>query len=157
MRPHLPLAVAVLLAFVAPVESARLPVTRYTTVEGLPDDHVHRILTDSQGLLWFATRHGVSRFDGVRFFSFDAARGLPQGEVTGLLAMREGSTLVATEGGIARLDPHEGADHLVPLDVDTTAAPSPLPTAAGRASGRCSRTVRAPSGSAPARRSSACG
>jgi hypothetical protein len=40
---------------------------RYTTRDGLADDHIRQILEDDSGNLFFATNGGISKFDGRSF------------------------------------------------------------------------------------------
>jgi hypothetical protein len=42
-------------------------IVRYTTRDGLADDHIRQILEDGSGNLYFTTWGGISRFDGRRF------------------------------------------------------------------------------------------
>ena len=53
----------------------RRPGGRLTTV--LPQNSVHAILQTRDGFLWFATREGVARFDGVDFTVYNR-RNTPQ-------------------------------------------------------------------------------
>jgi len=39
----------------------------FTTAEGLPSSEVHYILRDSENYMWFATDHGVCRYNGIEF------------------------------------------------------------------------------------------
>lgn len=43
----------------------------YTVADGLSDNRVYRIVTDSVGFLWFYTGSGMDRFDGTDFVHFD--------------------------------------------------------------------------------------
>lgn len=45
-----------------------LPFKTYTTKDGLIDDNVTSIIKDDRGLLWIGTHHGISWFDGTRFY-----------------------------------------------------------------------------------------
>ncbi len=42
-------------------------IVRYTTKDGLSNDHIRQILEDGSGSLYFNTSGGISRFDGQRF------------------------------------------------------------------------------------------
>jgi signal transduction histidine kinase/ligand-binding sensor domain-containing protein len=42
----------------------------FTKANGLPDDNVTCMLTDSTGFNWIGTFNGLSRFDGTHFFTF---------------------------------------------------------------------------------------
>jgi signal transduction histidine kinase/ligand-binding sensor domain-containing protein len=95
---------ALLCAWPAASAAERLPVTNYTTAQGLPNDNVYRVVSDSRGFIWFATREGVSRFDGYTFTNYGVDDGLPGAFVTDFLETREGGYIVATTAGLARLE-----------------------------------------------------
>lgn len=59
-----------LFAFFTRTSAERLPVRIYTTADGLGSSAVNRLLYDSRGFLWLATRDGLSRFDGYRFTNY---------------------------------------------------------------------------------------
>jgi ligand-binding sensor domain-containing protein/signal transduction histidine kinase len=88
----------------APGEAEKLPATIYTTAEGLAHNHVQKIVADARGFVWFATREGLSRFDGYTFTNYGIQDGLPSADVKDLLETRDGVHLVATAGGLARLE-----------------------------------------------------
>ena len=44
--------------------------TRYTSENGLCNNHVHDIVQDTDGFIWIGTHYGISRFDGQRFTNF---------------------------------------------------------------------------------------
>ncbi len=48
---------------------------------GLPSSEVYSGIQDRQGYLWFATDHGLARFDGYQFKTFDIQAGLPENSV----------------------------------------------------------------------------
>src|SRR5271165_5213491 len=54
----------------SPLAGQRLPIRSYTTAEGLADNHVKRIRSDSRGFLWLCTDEGLSRFDGHSFTNY---------------------------------------------------------------------------------------
>jgi signal transduction histidine kinase/ligand-binding sensor domain-containing protein len=93
-----------LCALSATAEAERLPATIYTTGQGLPNNNVYRVVPDSRGFIWFATREGLSRFDGYAFTNYAVDDGLPSGVVNDFLETREGVYLVATAAGLARLE-----------------------------------------------------
>ena len=84
----------------------RLPITYYSTSDGLAHYNVNRIVRDSRGFLWFCTRDGLSRFDGREFVNWGVDDGLPVGDVTGLLEAPDGLFWIATDGGLVRFDPN---------------------------------------------------
>jgi ligand-binding sensor domain-containing protein/signal transduction histidine kinase len=83
----------------------RLPITTYTTADGLCSDRIQRVVRDSNGYLWICQLRGLSRFDGQRFKSYGPEHGLPEGPVNGFLETRSGLFLVATSDGLYRFDP----------------------------------------------------
>ncbi len=44
--------------------------TTYTFRNGLADNTVTEIVTDTQGNVWFCTKSGVSKFDGTHWTSY---------------------------------------------------------------------------------------
>jgi ligand-binding sensor domain-containing protein/two-component sensor histidine kinase len=89
-----------------PLGAERLPVRRYSTSDGLAGGYVIDIFRDSRGFLWFSTRDGLSRFDGVRFVTYTMADGLPHATVNGVMQTRDGTYWICTNGGgIARFSP----------------------------------------------------
>lgn len=55
----------------------------YTIDEGLPSNEVYHIYEDYQGYIWFATDHGVSRFDGYSFKNYSTSDGLVHNTIFG--------------------------------------------------------------------------
>lgn len=45
-------------------------IRRYTTVDGLTNNVVYKIVQDKQGFMWFATEDGLNRYDGHRFVGY---------------------------------------------------------------------------------------
>src|SRR5262245_36700092 len=84
--------------------SERLPIKVYTTVDGLPRDHINRVVQDSKGFLWFCTSEGLSRFDGYKFSNYTTDQGLPSRQVNDFLETRNGTYWVATDKGVCRLN-----------------------------------------------------
>ncbi len=69
--------------------------------QGLPQNTVFSILQTRDGYLWMGTRGGVSRFDGVRFTTFDdrGTNQLKENEVWALAEGDDGSVWIGTYGG----------------------------------------------------------
>lgn len=84
----------------------QLPVTLYSTADGLAHDRIERIVRDSRGFLWFCSADGLSRFDGSSFTTYGTKDGLPSAYVNNILESRGGVYWVATNGGLARLNPY---------------------------------------------------
>ena len=99
------LALSSVLLATAGVQAERLPITIFTTANGLAHNTVNRIVRDSRGFLWFCTADGLSRFDGYTFTNFGTDQGLPHSSVNDLLETRAGEYWVATDGGLVRFDP----------------------------------------------------
>jgi ligand-binding sensor domain-containing protein len=95
---------AMLMAMATPQADAReLPVRSFTTADGLGDNRVKRIVSDSRGLLWICTNSGISRFDGAQFQSFGVADGLPFPIINDLLETSDGFWLASNGGGVIRV------------------------------------------------------
>lgn len=88
------------------VQAEQLPITTFTTTNGLAQDRVKRIVRDSRGYLWFCTADGLSRFDGYSFTTYGTDQGLPHQSMNDLLEAQDGTYWVATNGGgVGRFDP----------------------------------------------------
>lgn len=99
-------AVAFLIFVLAVARAERLPVKIYTSADGLGSSFINSMMRDSRGFLWFATRDGLSRFDGREFTTYqigekDAPPGIEQ-----ILETRKGIYWIATTGGLYRFDPN---------------------------------------------------
>ncbi|MGB3074302.1 MAG: two-component regulator propeller domain-containing protein, partial [Chitinophagales bacterium] len=53
----------------------------FTSADGLPSNVVYDVLQDEDGFIWFATDHGVSRFDGHHFKNFLKSDGIADDEI----------------------------------------------------------------------------
>jgi signal transduction histidine kinase/ligand-binding sensor domain-containing protein len=93
------LTLALIAGLAVRIPARELPVRAFTTVDGLSDDRVGRIVLDSRGLLWFCTSAGLTRFDGSQFQSFTEREGLPFPAVNDLLETPSGDFWLATNGG----------------------------------------------------------
>jgi ligand-binding sensor domain-containing protein/signal transduction histidine kinase len=77
----------------------------WQTDSGLPQNSVRAILQTRDGFLWFATREGVARFDGVDFTVYNR-RNTPQllsNDIRGLLEDHDGNLWISTADGLTRL------------------------------------------------------
>lgn len=64
--------------------AAQLPqpvLRQFTTLDGLPSSQIYQVIEDRKGYLWFATDHGVSRYNGYEFKIFSSAEGLSDNTV----------------------------------------------------------------------------
>src|SRR5258706_13533036 len=95
---------------------AQLPLRHYTTADGMANNAVYSIASDSRGFLWFATAEGLSRFDGYRFANQTENTGLPHRSVSQVLIGRHGNYWLATPAGLVRFrpdPPQSSADRLI--------------------------------------------
>src|SRR5262245_56385090 len=97
--------VIALLVVSSPIRAERLPIKAYTTVDGLANNEVNKIVRDSRGFLWFCTSDGLSRFDGYTFTNYGTNEGLPHSDISALLETREGEYWVGTNAGLVRFNP----------------------------------------------------
>jgi ligand-binding sensor domain-containing protein len=93
------------LAICGSLRGSQLPLRRYTTADGLANNAVLSIASDSRGFLWFATAEGISRFDGFGFTNQTESTGLPHSVVRQLLIGRHGNYWLATPEGLIRFRP----------------------------------------------------
>ncbi len=115
--PGAPAAVApppVVAAMPAPGGALPTPqFRRYGTAEGLPSSSVYALVQDPNGAMWFGTKGGLARYDGVQFQVFHHVAGdaasLPHNTVGGLLVDRQGRLWTCgLEAGLNRYDPAGG-------------------------------------------------
>ncbi|HNW53002.1 MAG TPA: ATP-binding protein [Bacteroidales bacterium] len=52
-------------------------VKSYALKEGLPTRNINDACQDNDGIMWFATSYGISKYDGFRFTNYDLKDGLP--------------------------------------------------------------------------------
>ncbi len=97
-------AILILLAGTFSVLAERLPVRVYSTADGLGSGAVDDMIHDSRGFMWFATRDGLSRFDGFSVVNYRIGD-QPLGSILGILERKDGSYLVTPRiGGVYRFD-----------------------------------------------------
>ncbi len=73
----------------------------WQTEEGLPQNSVRCVLQTKDGYLWIGTEHGLARFDGVHFLSFNSAN-TPQFKADHISALAEdelGNLWIGSRGG----------------------------------------------------------
>jgi len=79
-----------------------------TTKDGLLDDVVLSIEQDDKGYMWFGTRSGLVRYDGVNLQSFtynpDQPDGLSGNNINGLHIDKSGVLWIGTINGLCRFD-----------------------------------------------------
>lgn len=97
-------------------KAEQLPIKIYTSADGLGSSFVDYMTRDSHGFLWFCTRDGVSRFDGVSFTTYlvgNEEEGIATG-IEDMLESRQGNYFFVTKRGLFRYDPKT-----VPLSAKT--------------------------------------
>ncbi|HHL31359.1 MAG TPA: hypothetical protein ENJ41_02150, partial [Oceanospirillales bacterium] len=86
------------------VYAQQLPFAHLSIADGLEDTVIFAIEQDKQGFLWIATRTGINRFDGDRFWTYGQNDGLPNNLARDILNTRAGRLWIASERGIAWFD-----------------------------------------------------
>jgi ligand-binding sensor domain-containing protein len=78
--------------------------TSWRTQEGLFGGKPRAIAQTTDGYLWFGTRTGLLRFDGVRFvpWTADEGRELSHSDIRALLGARDGSLWIGVANGLLR-------------------------------------------------------
>lgn len=81
----------------------------YTVENGIPQQQVNTIFSDSRGYIWFGTAGGgICKFDGHDFHSYAEKEGLGGPIVNDIIEDKEGNIWVAsTWGGLSRYDGKE--------------------------------------------------
>src|SRR5580700_934861 len=103
------------------LHAAELPLHRFTTADGLPNNAIYSIASDSRGFLWFATAEGLSRFDGFGFSNQTVSTGLPHSRVEQVLIARHRNYWLATPAGLVRFRPdlpQSSADRMLVIRPD---------------------------------------
>lgn len=130
---------AILIAFVSCslcLWAELLPIRSYTIADGLPVDHVDRIVVDSRGFVWFCTPEGLSRFDGYRFTNFGTEEGLPHRAAQAFLETRSGEYLVGTPRGLCVFRVSKGKNQFLTYRLGNTPAQNDVNALLESSSGR---------------------
>lgn len=77
----------------------------YTTVEGLPGNHVFMLHRDSKNRLWIGTNNGLALKEGNSFRIMKAEDGLFNNTVFSMTTTPEGDLWVGSYGGVAHIRP----------------------------------------------------
>jgi ligand-binding sensor domain-containing protein len=72
---------------------------RYTVDHGLPSNEVYDVHQDRDGYIWFATDHGIARFDGYEFKAYSTYDGLSDNTVFGFTEDPSGRTWMRCMNG----------------------------------------------------------
>ena len=78
--------------------------TNYTIANGLCGDRVNSIIQDKKGVIWIATRSGVSCYDGKTFTNF-TNKGMPFTNVRCIKEDKNGKIWIGGQDGLYLYDP----------------------------------------------------
>jgi ligand-binding sensor domain-containing protein/serine phosphatase RsbU (regulator of sigma subunit) len=79
--------------------------TRYTTLEGIPQDFIYTINQDEKGYLWIGTGEGLSKFDGKDFVNFSTNDNLSENVITCSFVDEDKTMWFGhNEGGITKIE-----------------------------------------------------
>lgn len=76
----------------------------FTTADGLPDDFVRSLYTDTDGSLWIGTRNGLSHYAHGGFTSYSRMDGLGGDLIGSIMRGRDGTLWVGTLNGLSKFD-----------------------------------------------------
>lgn len=83
-----------------------MPVKVFTSADGLGSSFVNSLMRDSRGFLWFATRDGLSRFDGSRFITYQVGTKDASPAIEHIFETSKGIYWITTTDGTYRYDPN---------------------------------------------------
>ena len=78
--------------------------TRYTEEDGLASNTVLSIAIDNEGVKWFGTPDGLSRFDGHSWRTYTTADGLASNTINAIAGDDNGVLWFGTNNGLTRFD-----------------------------------------------------
>jgi len=87
------------------LRAERFPLKVYTSADGLGSSFVDTLTRDSRGFMWFATRDGLSRFDGRRFVTYQVGTENVAPGIESILETRKGVYRIVTASGLYRFRP----------------------------------------------------
>lgn len=86
-------------AFAAGALEGTLPIRVYRDIDGLPQNTVHAITLDHEGLLWIGTQDGAAVWDGRAWLAVPMPDRATSNFVRTILASRDGSLWFGTQAG----------------------------------------------------------
>ena len=75
----------------------------YTVNDGLAGNIVYSIAQDSNGIFWFGTNHGLSRYDGQTWNNYGIAEGLLAEDVYAIALTPDDEIWAGTKHGVTRI------------------------------------------------------
>lgn len=79
--------------------------TNYSSVEGLPGNHVFMLHQDAKGQMWIGTNHGLALWQNGTFKALGTADGLYDNNVFSMATAADGGMWVGSFGGVAYIKP----------------------------------------------------
>ena len=76
----------------------------FTTKDGLVNDFIQAIASDSEGRIWFGTKGGVSVFDGSSWNSYTEEEGLLSNNILCIVFDKSGVVWIGTDNGVTGFD-----------------------------------------------------
>lgn len=74
--------------------------------KGLSQNTVNAILQDNKGFMWFGTKDGLNRYDGISVKIFKSTNGLENGFITCLFEDEDGMIWIGTDVNVYLYNPH---------------------------------------------------
>lgn len=81
--------------------------TQYREVHGMGSNRVRDVLEDPEGVIWFATRDGLTKLEDGNFRTFTTRHGLPDDRLRDLELTDNGGLWVASRGGLCSVSGEE--------------------------------------------------
>jgi ligand-binding sensor domain-containing protein len=75
----------------------------FTTVEGLADDLVQAINSDSKGNIYFGTSNGLSKFDGTKWTTYKTGNGLASNNILTIAVDKKDGIWIGTDNGVTSI------------------------------------------------------
>jgi len=75
----------------------------YSGRDGLAGGSINAVSVDEKGIVWIGAEHGLSRFDGERFVTWNSAQGLPAERVLWILPAHDDGLWLGYTNGLARV------------------------------------------------------
>jgi len=108
------LIVAFLAVFIAPpcpvfAQAPRISFTKINNEQGLSNSTIETIFQDSRGFMWFGTRDGLNRFDGIKMLVFKNditdSNSISDSYITSIYEDENKFLWIGTLNGLNRFDP----------------------------------------------------
>ncbi|MEL7834163.1 ligand-binding sensor domain-containing protein [Fodinibius sp. Rm-B-1B1-1] len=74
--------------------------TQYREVHGIGSSRVRAAVEDQKGVMWFATRDGLTKLEDGNFRTFTTRHGLPDNRLRDVILTEDGELWVASRGGL---------------------------------------------------------